>query len=265
MKQNNKGFTLVELLIASAIGVILILGASMMLLQFTKAHWYSNYTSEEWSNIQLANFILPRYFGLGLGVDWEAGNIGNIGGNRGQIRMFNSGLNPGSIPQQPITVGSFLREAGNPSPANTGSDIRATGIFFKNPSITEPGELIISSSDQGFGSAVVSSDNPIHVLSSIVEMQVSPAGFPSISGDPVRAVRLQVVFRRFLDPDQTAWQYCPEAEIPNWSGCQTKARYVDETLLLDVPLVNNAIATDFGTNETLYGNMYFFNMSGGSN
>lgn len=261
---NNKGFTLVELMIAGGIGVIVILGASMMLLQFSKANWYTHYTSEEWSNIQLASFILPKYIGQGLNVDWEGPTIGNIGGGRGKIRLFTSGFNSSGIAARPVTIGAFLREAGNPTPSNTGSDIRATGIYFITPTITTPGEILISSSDQGFGNTTISSSNPRHRLDSIVEMQITPAGFPSVSGDPVRAVRLRIVFRRFLDPDQNRWQYCPEAEIPNFAACQTTARFVDETLLLDIPLVNNSIPTDFGTQETLYGNLYFFKSAGGA-
>ena len=102
-------------------------------------------------------------------------------------------------------------------------------------------------------------------MDSIVEMGISPAGFPSVAGDPVRAARVRLVFRRFLDPQTDFWQYCPEAVIPTRVACQTKARYVDETLLLDIPFVNNTIQTDFGTTETLYGNLYFFGQSGGAN
>jgi hypothetical protein len=264
MGRNNLGYTLIELLMASGIGALVILGSTTMLLQFLQASWYSNHTSEQWSNIQTAQLILPQYFGQALNVDWTNAAIGNIGAGRGQIRFFTSGFNATGGAQAPESVAAFLREAGYPSPSNPGSDIRATAVYFRNPSVSESGQLIVSSSGPGFGPANLSSNDPWNVLDSIVELEVGNAGYLSVPGDPVRALRLRIVFRRFIDPDQTQWQYCPQDQIPSNNACQTSARFVDETVFLDIPVVNNRIPTDFGTEETLYGNLYFFNAAGGA-
>ena len=148
------------------------------------------------------------------------------------------------------------------------SDLRATGIYFVNPTPTTPGELIISSSPSGTGSVVLASSSAQHRFDSIVELEVSPSGFPSKNGDPVRVAHFRIVYRKFLSTEKDLWRWCPEANktAPN---CQVGARYKDIEHVLDIPFVNNSITTEFTDSsgnkrkETLFGDIYFFRLSQG--
>lgn len=261
MLGNNRGLTLIELIVASTMGTLLILGCASMLLEFTKAHWYSHYSAEESARVQRASFTMNRYLGNAINVDWTTGAINNIGGNRGQIRIFDSGFYAAGGAPPVTTVGVFLREAGYPSSTNPGSDIRATALYFINPTETQGGRLFISSTPAGFGNVTLASNQYDVMFENLVEFHMNPSGFASGNGDPVRVVKLEMTFRRFRDSRQADWRFCPVAQMAR-PNCNTRSKYVDEKVSLDVALVNNAIPTDFGTNETLYGNVYFYGSGG---
>ena len=258
--KNPKGFSLIEIMVASATGIIVIMIAVLGLLKVTTANLLVRYTADEWANNQAIKQALPAYMGQGLDVDWTSGNINNIGGGRGKVRIYQSGFNATGAPQVFTTVAAFLRETGFPSPALNSSSILATAIYFREPSLNAPGELIISSSGPGFGPIQLNSSNYRRKFDSIVELDIRPGGFSSSDGDPVRVARVRVVTRRFSKTDPAGWRWCPRSELATRSACNTATKYVDQVQYINIPFANNTITTHFGSEETLYGQLYFFGM-----
>ncbi len=261
--KSNKGFSLTEIVVALAVSGIVVMMAGKGLLDITRASVVAQDTAEKWNEEQSLAFSLNSYLGRALRVNWTTSPITNIGNNPGLLRDFNSGFVNSNTNSQYITLGAFLREAGAPDPANPTSDIRATGLYFKNPSIQQSGQLVISSSSPGFGPVTISSHDPDVVYDSIVELEIKPGSSLSNSGAPVRMAHVRVVTRRFLTTIKTQWHYCPASQLGN-AACQTGARYVDTTQHLFIPMANNAITNGFGQGESLYGDIYFFQVGEGS-
>lgn len=246
-------------------GVLLIAGSVLLLVGKTNS--FVHYSADEEANVRALSSSLPLYLGQAVNIDWTDTTITNINGGRGRLLNFTSSFNPTPLP--PIAIGIFLREAGIPNSTIPTSDLRATGLYFRNPTTLTEGELIISSATSGTGNVTVSSDQVSQSFKSIVGLEVSPGGFPSVSGDPVRVVKVKITYRKFLSTDKNEWRWCPEANKlgPN---CQTSARYQDIEHILHIPLPNNAIPTNFTRpdgsqrNETLFGDLYFFRLFQGA-
>lgn len=260
--KSNKGFSLTEIVVALAVSGILVMMAGKGLIDITRASVVAQDTADKWREEQSLAFSLNSYLGRALEVNWTNTAINNIGSGAGRLRDFTSGFVNSATNSQYITVGAFLREAGAPDPTNPTSDIRATGIYFKNPSIQQSGQLVISSSQPGFGQVEISSHQPDVVYDSIVELDIKPGSSLSNSGSPVRMAHIKIVTRRFLSTIKTQWHYCPASQLGN-AGCQTSARYVDTTQHIFVPMANNAITNGFGQGESLYGDIYFFQVGEG--
>lgn len=263
-QKSQEGFTIVETLIAVLLcaGVLIIAGS--VLHAVGKTSMFVSYSADEEANARSLEYILPIYMEQAINVDWTSSSINNIGSSRGELRIFKSSLS--LTPQAPETIGVFLREAGRPNMAVPSSDLRGTAIYFRNPTATTEGELIISASRSGTGAVVLSSENPSHVFNSIVELEVSPGGFPSNSGDVVRVAKVRIVYRKFLSTEKNLWRWCPTADIAK-SDCDVGARYKDIEHVFDIPFVNNTITTQFTNSsgnkrkETLFGDLYFFKLS----
>lgn len=260
---NAKGFTLIEMMISLAIAALVTLMSIPGLLLIQKGGRLSDREASFEENHRALSFALPYYLGQAVNIDWTSGSIGNIGANRGQIRMFTSTLAP--TPQNPVAVGVFLREIGRPGNGNSLGELRGTGIYFKNPTPSTEGEIIISSASAPSGSVQLSSDDFDQKFGSIVSLEVRPGGYDSTPGAPVRVVELNIVYRKFLTDDKSQWHWCPASLIQSTPACPNQTSVRDVRKTIEIPLVNNALDTtdiinDAGERrkETLFGNLYFF-------
>lgn len=256
---------MIELIVAVAIATLVSLMVLPGIHYITKAQIYLKESAElEETNKELSN-IIPLYIGHAVNVDWTSSAINNIDGGRGRMRIFNSSMTASVAP--PVAVGVYLREVGDPGASNARGDIRATALYFRNPSPTTPGELLISTSGFGVGTTTLSSDQSAHRFENIVEFSLRPGGNSTIN-EPVRVVEARIVIRKFSLNNQGGDFWCPQFNIDNGSpGCggANLRNFRDIVHTLYLPVVNNAIDTTDYINtagdlrkETLYGNLYFF-------
>lgn len=271
MEKNNllrssAGFTLVEAIVVALLVAVFALMAVTGMTYLGQAQATFTRSVELEENSRLLAATVPRYLGQAVNTVWDTGPIGDIGAGQGRLQLaFDSGLDMLATP--PASLGVFLRESGHPAAGNPGSDLRATALYFRNPTPLSEGELIVSSSGPGGGALTLSPDDPgVLKFGSIVELHQSPAGMSAKSGDSVRVIRLRIVYRKFTDPERSNWRWCPAADMAQ-PKCASVAQYRDVTRTLDIPLVDNAVATNTfyedGTRrkETLFGDLYFFGMS----
>ena len=257
---------MIELVMAIAIATLISLMVLPGMHYITKAQLYLKDSAELEKVPKELSYMLPIYIGQAVNVDWTSANIGNINGGRGRIRKFTSTMTANRA--APIAVGVYLREAGSPNALNARGDIRATGLYFRNPSPTTPGELLVSSSGFGVGATTLSSDQPIQRFDNIVEFSLMPGGQDTPNGQPIRVVEARVVIRKFTLNTLGGEYWCPQANInAGTAGCGAGniRNFRDIVHILYIPLVNNAIETTDYINaagdlrrETLYGNIYFF-------
>ena len=262
---NSKGFTLIELMISTAIMGFLAVVASIGVLQIVKWNVHTAKSVELQENSRSLATALPFYLGQGLDVDWTNSPITNIGAGRGRLLSFRSSLEPSSSAQA-IPIGVFLREAGNPGNGTNLGELSATAMYFKNPTPTTSGELIFSSSSPNSGSHTLSANNPRARFSNIVEFEITPGGFASQINTPVRVARLRIVFRKFTAGNPEDMRFCP-GMITN-AACRLETQFKDIERIYLISLPNNSLTTsDYISStagprtETLYGDMYFFRPS----
>lgn len=262
---SSKGFTLIEIMMVSAVASIIALMGVSALLLMGKMGSFVQHSADTEENSRLLASVLPSYLGQALEIDWSNNTIGDIGSGRGQLRLFKSGVNISK--PAPTPIGVFLRETGRPSGGFQKSDLRATGFYFRNPTPTTPGELIIASSPQGTGDIVLTPDQPIQSFDSIVQLTLEPTDSFKASEPAVRSVKMSVVFRKFISESKREWRWCPAEYIATYPQCKTMASYRDIHRVFHIPLKNNALPTDLirvdGTKikETLYGQLYFYRLT----
>ncbi len=256
------GMSLIELVIALSIGTFVILGAMRTLSFFQKSDLQMDQIVEVETDIRRLSSVLPVFLGQGVNVDWTSSSIGNIGTGRGKIRKYSSTFT--NHPEAPVTLGVFLRETGRPTSSAPKGEIRATGVYFKRPSLKEPGELIVSSSTGEGGVVSLFASDEVFRFSSIVSLKISPGGLSVANGQAVRVVRVDLSLRRFWSGDKNDWRWCPVSELNSIEECKTKANFKDTEYSFQISLYNNSISTNFTTSsgvkkkESLFGSLYFF-------
>ena len=274
---NNKGFTLTEVMIASGIAVIILIAGSLALLGVTKANLFIHYSADEYGKSQNILHGVPLYLGQAINTDWTANPINNIGGNRGRLRAYQSGFNATGALQAPDTVGAFLREFGAPTSADPISAIWPVALYFRNPTATREGQLIVSTENPTSGNVTLNSNDPARVYGSLVELQVRQIPGGGANGQPVRMAQVRMVLRKFHSTEQSQWRWCPQAEMGR-PECHTGVKYKDVTHVLNIPFVNNTVATieknvgvdssgnpaEWDVQETLNGKIYFYGLKGGT-
>ncbi len=266
--QNQNGMTLVELMVATAASTLIILGGAMLLSSILEADAFTRRSADTLETAQSLEMNIPHYVGQAINARWTDIDITNIGGGPGEIRTFRSSRDA-AIATPPTTVAAFIREAGYTSSTNPGSDLRATSLYFKNPTATTPGILFVSSSNPGTGTTTLSSRNAEMFFDNIVEFELSSGGIPIDAGDTVRMVEMRVVFRKFRSSEPSEWRWCPSIEMNTTAECRSGAQYTDITKLINIPLRNNVMISNFESEtgsrleETVYGDVYYYRAGGG--
>lgn len=242
--------------------IAVVYGAIEIMSYVQNASFYANHSADIESEVRSISTTLPAFMGQAVNVDWTSSSISNISGSRGLLRKFSSTLT--SVQTNPITIGVFLRETGRPSAANSRSDLRATALYFRRPSVNTPGELLISSSAQGYGNATLNSADPVLSFGSIVDFQISPAGQQTANGSAVRVAKIELTVRKYWSGNRGDWRWCPASRLKSITACQTKANFKDSQYVLSIPFYNNSITTNFNNSlggkrqESLFGDLYFF-------
>lgn len=264
--RSSRGYTLVEMTIVGLLVSVAGLMAASAFLLLGKTATYVRSSADAEVNAYTLASMLPVYLGQAVEVDWTAGGIpADLGAGRGRLRRYTSALSNSATPPTPIPIGLYLREEGRPSDGLDGSEIRATGIYFREPTRTSPGELFIASSDRGTGQAVLSPDLALERFSSIVEFSIEPAGFNVAMNQPVRVARVRVVYRKYMDGGSNDWRWCPASQSSD-PTCRSPFSSRDIERVLNIPLPNNAIETNLRDSsgafrrETIFGDLYFFRM-----
>lgn len=264
LKKNQKGFTLIELVLSIGLMSVLMLGGVYSLMQLIQtAKTIDNQVTTTTSTGLLAQ-TLPKYLGMAVNLDWTTGNITNVGAGKGRLRIYNSGF---TLAQQPpIAVGLFLRESGSPNSGNFRGNLKGTAFYFQNPTPNTPGEFRIVTSGSGAGLKTLHSDASVFTFTDLVGLSIAPAGHSSTNGEPVRTVRVQLTSRKFFSGSKTNW--CTGVAIrSNVGDCATRpTTFRDVNRVIFISAVNNRISdeslTVLGTaqpkTESLYGSLYFF-------
>lgn len=259
----RNGYTLIELVIAMSLSAVLALVSAAVLISLSRVGQLSEQTGEEKVSARILQKTLSRYLSGALNTDWTNSVIDNVDSGRGKLRIFRSGLNATSSASQFQVVGLFLREEGFPSLSQPSGDVRATAMYFKNPKPKEPGELRIVTSPSGHGAATLAPSQAQFRIENILEFEVSPGGYRSVSGDAARIVRVRYVYRRFSSLNKKDWRWCPQDKISKITACQTKEGFKDIEKIFQVTLFNNALETTIGGGaykENILGDIYFFNV-----
>lgn len=259
----SQGYTLIELIIALSLSAVLALVASSALIAIGGAGAYGRRSAELEASSRFMDEVLRRYIGSAVHVDWTSGNIGNIASGRGLIKKFRSGFSlSAAAPFE--AIGLFIREAGSAGSSFNRGDLRATALYFKNPSPTTSGELKIVTSPHGMGAARLSPSQAQIEFDSIVELELSPGVYNVASGDAVRIMNVRVVTRKFTSEERGDWRWCPSDRINRQASCRTKAPFRDIEKNFKLVMYNNAIETTLSNSdgsphrETLLGNIYFY-------
>ncbi|MCJ8275898.1 MAG: hypothetical protein HRT44_13335 [Bdellovibrionales bacterium] len=210
--------------------------------------------------IKTLDFILPNYIESAINVNWTSSPIVNIGTSNGEIRTYRS--RDRNNLRAPITMGLFLREAGFPNNVNRGSDLRATAIYFQEPTSLTSGKLLVATTNPGRGSATLSSNQAVFEMDGIVDFEFSEVGFST--GAAVRLLQARIVFRKFISTKQNEWRWCRDLTRSN---CSVGTQFVDIEHTINIPLVNNIFTSNLlntsGTgsvNKILLGNFYMYRM-----
>ncbi len=264
---SNRGFTLVEIVIACALATVVVLLAATAMLFLGKTSSYVTRTAETEELIRTVDARLTEYLASAINVEWTPSAIGNIDTGAGKIRSARTSFS--RTVQRPEALAIFLREVGRPSSANPNGDIQASAIYFRQPTPRLPGELSFATSSAATGAVILSSDNVLDRFQQIVGVFFEPVGYNESGIQPVRTVRATITFRKFLDSDQSLWRWCPAAFMATRAECRTTAPFKDISHIVQVAVVNNRVATSRidrsgPIEESLFGNLYFFKPSIGN-
>ncbi len=261
---NNKGFTLVETIIAGSLIIVVVMIAVSAMLLFGRTASFVKHSAETDENVRTVDAALNDYLAKAINVVWTGAQIGNPNNGAGQFRIFSSELRTGNPP--PVAIAVFIREMGRAVQGAPQSMLRASGIYFREPTAKNPGVLSFSTSLEASGAVNVSSANALDRFDQIVDFRLEPSGYPVGAGESVRVVKATVVFRKFLDQDRNTWRWCPSSRIATVKACQSTASFKDVTLITHIPLVNNMVTTDRydfvggRVSETLFGSLYYFKL-----
>lgn len=289
---SQSGFTLPEVMIAIFVLALLAMGTSQFTLTTIGETFRIQQRSAAEESLLRAEYLLRRYVSLAVGPPQGAAagvnqdSIGTLNTQAGATSMHQINLfNYNRVVQNPnnfiASIAYFVRENGSIS--NMQSDLWTTGIFYRLPTQTTSGALIIDTGANAANSATYQllPDASDQVFDKFVEFDTSQSvfsGFQESNGDRNRrisALRARMVVRYFTTPHQQNWRWCPSSEPSSTPDCaMPTGSYVDLTREVTIALYNNVIgfsqqganvAIQTGTQidyrlipERVSGNIYMF-------
>lgn len=263
----NSGYTLVEILVASAIFSIISLVAFFIAASFYKNVIELKENIEAEKSLVSAMYNVQKYIGLATRIRQVPGPLNGavLAANDGQIVNYNM-VSMNGQPGQIDTVALFQRENGGyqTPPASL---LVPTGIFYARPSPTTSGVIFIASNPAG---ALTPSYSGLF-FERVVEFGLRNFFFVTNSAgvSNLTSVEVHITVRRFLNERIDRWLFCPAKDITDGvAGCafSDKAPYKDISLTTRIAITNQITAASDGRSsdpalapyERTFGNIYLF-------
>ncbi len=257
---NNKGATLVELLIALTVSSIVILGIySLMLIQLSSALSIRNHINTEISLMRL-DLELRKTLQQAMNVTLSTTDLDsfNMTTGEGRIREFSSNEAVLSPPFPRIkTIAVFNREVGADD-----AQILPTGIFYAEPTQNTSGVLFIDPGGHRNSSGTVTKDSDgvvepdygDYFIDNIVAFEVKR--IQHVDNRPI-SVEFNVVLRYF-GSQKSPRNFCSMEQIES-SICPSMADFYDIKRAFSVTLRNNAYGYTIGNYKSrLHGLIHFY-------
>lgn len=258
-RPRNLGFSLVEMLIAVAIQGIFILVIATVLLQVARIQGEISEQAKLEETALKIGYAVRSILSQAVDVDWAGNTDLNSGccGGRGRIRAYETfTYSPVSAAASVDTLGVFWREAAGSGVAVAGSEFRSTALYYQKQTPDTSGVLYVNLGSTAAGPLEPTLDGL--VFDGLVGFAIEDPQ-PGDVNQPVAAVRVRYVLRRFMDPNAPGWKWC----APGFSGaaeCTTSA-YRDSEQEFEVSFRNNVLGpARFRTagQQRLFDQIYFF-------
>lgn len=227
-----RGFTLVEIVIYTALSAIVMLGATAILLMNSQYLFGTVQKLQTDSEILRIENELRRVVRQALLVRLVSGS------GEGWISSYDSGTTTALA-----TVGIFDRENGRARIGGVDSEIRATGLFFKPPAIVDgveyEGVFFIDHDNDGDGQLAPDYDR-FHGTGLVSLRTLNPIQLPVLGTGFQRL--------RSIDFEFTSRTYLPQADVKDWcfrpTGCPNLNLAKDSVRIFTLRLTNNNFGVD---------------------
>lgn len=250
---------MVEMLIAVAIQGIFVLLIATVLLQVARIQGEISEQAKLEETALKIGYAVRSILSQAVDVDWAGTSDLNSGccGGRGRIRAYDAfSYSPIGATASVDTLGVFWREAAGSGATVTGSEFRSTALYYQKQTPDTSGVLYVNLGSPTPGPLEPTLDGL--VFDGLVGFAIEDAQ-PGIANQPVAAVRVRYVLRRFVEPNAPNWKWCS----PDFSGaaeCATST-YRDSAQEFEVSFRNNVLGpAQFRTagQQRLFDQVYFF-------
>lgn len=280
---NQKGFSLAELMIAAAIGVVVAGGAGVAFVETSNIYKRMRLQLNTESEMMRMLYILKTTFSQTNSMFYrgtvpcngktQRGSPSSVASSFGMICSGNlNASNNGNM--RLLAYGLREMGGGQDTVAGSKSAFQAYGVFYQYPSPTKSGALYIDLEDHPGDWSKLSPVNAPFTFSRFTEFEIRDVKYLSGgltvgvaagatgTGDIVQSAEIRAVMRYFATA--TNWRWCPAAMIAGDVNCQNSARYFDIERVMKINFTNNQLqpATADTGQYTLsrrnFGNVYFF-------
>jgi len=262
--KNNKGFTLVEIMVTALLVAIMTLAISSVMLSNQKNFKSFQDNQVSLSEIARLSYYMQRYFSQSINIryfgsaDLDSHNTLDTD-YTGRLRTYDSrdyairATSESGLAANIETLALTIMENKNSALNQTGSRLATLGMYFQRPTAQTYGQLYIQKASSNNVHAgvdlrpgVTNADQTASVFQRLVEAQVLrvyPEG--ASAGNKITAADFRFVARSFVDPDENTWNWCP-ANITS-TACP-KISVNDHEELITVTFKNNLIDDSYGSN-----------------
>lgn len=285
LKFNQKGFSLSELMIAAAIGVVVAGGAGFAFIETSNIYERMKNQLNTESEMFRMMHILKTTFAqtnsifyrgsVPCNAQTQRGSPSNVAASAG---MLCSGNLNATIDGSTLMLAYGLREMGGlqNTVAASRSAFQAYGVFYQYPTPTTSGALYIDLEDHQGDWTKLSPVNAPFTFTRLTEFEIRDVKYLAAnstmavaagavgSGNIIQSAEIRAVMRYYGGGSTTLWKWCPAAMIAGNGPCQNFTRYFDIERVVKVNFSNNQLqpATSDTGSFTLsrrnFGNLYFF-------
>lgn len=276
---NNKGMSLVELIVAAGIGMILSSVAAFVFIQAVTVFQRQVRAYEAEAEMFAAMYAIKATFAQSINLDY--GGVAGAGNNnftlRGQPadqttngRLFEADFS-NNISGNIFLISLGLREMGV---GDAQSRLHAYGVYFQAPEANTSGALYVDierddtatpggfarvspvNAPLTFGRMTEFGVENIRVLDN--DFSIKPAVSPGDIGKRVVSAEFRLAMRYNTGRTEQEWRWCPSAMIAGNGACQSNANFFDVEKRVKVVFTNNAYERANTLPERAFGNIYFF-------
>lgn len=283
MKLNNRGFTITELIVSSAIGIIL---AGIATFAFIEAISLFNRSVRQYqaeTDMLGAMISIKSTFSRSISVKYGGAASGATDTYSRRVATTAQEMTNGALFRYSTAaagtgvrlIGLVNREMGGNTLADN-SNFQGVGVYYQTFSTSphKSGALYVDTEKTnappfgwakvspvnavlGFGRFVEFATENIRVLNTDGSMTMD-AGAGDV-GKPVLSADFRLVVRYFTKVIRnTDYRWCPSAQISGNPDCQSNALFYDIEKRVKVVFANNAFTSTTVYPQRPYGNIYFF-------